>query len=65
MHIPLVARLHGLILALGALLAPTPANRSLIDRNIVSSVRAFGDRNRDGREDDGRGRSRRRSGSDD
>ncbi len=49
----------------GALLAPTPANRSLIDRNIVSSVRAFGDRNRDGREDDGRGRSRRRGGSDD
>ena len=49
----------------GALLAPTAANRSLIDRNIVSSFKAFADRNRDGREDDGRGRSRRRGGSDD
>jgi hypothetical protein len=50
--------------ATGAVLAPTPANRSLIDSNIIASFKAFGDRNRDGREDDGRGRSRRVSNDD-
>lgn len=50
--------------ASGRLVAPTAVNRSLIDGNIVSSISLFGDRNRDGREDDGRSRSNRR-GSDD
>ncbi len=49
--------------AAGAIVAPIAANRAIVDRNILSSIHAFGDRNRDGREDDGRGRSRRRNGS--
>lgn len=45
----------------GALLAPTPANRSRIEENIAEAFDAFGDRDRDGREDRSRGRERSRS----
>ncbi|MCC7054688.1 MAG: hypothetical protein IT355_15560 [Gemmatimonadaceae bacterium] len=40
----------------GAIVAPTVANQVLIDQNIRNSFSAFGDRDRDGREDRGRGR---------
>jgi hypothetical protein len=46
--------------ASGAVLAPTVANQATIDQNITSSFSAFGDRDRDGREDGGRGESRGR-----
>jgi hypothetical protein len=39
--------------ASGAVLAPTVANQTLIDQNIMSSFNAFGDRDRDGHEDGG------------
>ena len=41
----------------GAVLAPTIANQTLIDQNIMTSFNAFGDRDRDGHEDGGRGES--------
>ena len=41
----------------GAVLAPTIANQTLIDQNIMKSFNAFGDADRDGHEDGGRGRS--------
>jgi hypothetical protein len=44
----------------GAILAPTVANQTRIDQNILSSFSAFGDENRDGREDGSRGRGRGR-----
>ncbi len=47
----------------GALLAPTVANQAAIDQNIMTSFRAFGDRDRDGHEDSGRGSSRGHEGS--
>ena len=37
--------------SVGALLVPNSANQSRIEQNIVTSIEAFGDRNRDGRED--------------
>ncbi len=43
----------------GAVLAPSAGNQGRIEQNIVTSFDAFGDRDRDGRED--RGRSRERS----
>jgi hypothetical protein len=43
--------------ASGAVLAPTVANQALIDQNIISSFSAFGDEDRDGHEDSGRGES--------
>ena len=46
----------------GGLLAPTIENQSRIEQNIVTSFDAFGDRNRDGKEDSGRGRGRSRQG---
>ncbi len=46
----------------GGLLAPTVENQSRIEQNIVTSFDAFGDRNRDGKEDSGRGRERSRQG---
>ena len=42
----------------GAILAPTVANQTAIDQNIITSFHAFGDRDRDGHEDAGRGDSR-------
>jgi hypothetical protein len=54
--------------ASGAILTPTVANQSVIDQNITASFAAFGDRDRDGREDGGRERERGRGrgrGSDD
>ena len=45
----------------GALLVPTAANQSRIEQNIATSFDVFGDRNRDGKEDEGRKRSRSRS----
>ncbi len=44
--------------AKGAVLAPTVANQTLIDQNIMTSFNAFGDQDRDGHEDGGRGESR-------
>lgn len=41
----------------GAVLAPTIANQAQIDQNIMTSFNAFGDRDRDGHEDGGRGES--------
>jgi hypothetical protein len=41
----------------GALLAPTVANQIAIDQNIITSFHAFGDQDRDGHEDAGRGES--------
>ncbi len=43
--------------ASGAVLAPTVANQALIDQNITSSFSAFGDQDRDGHADAGRGES--------
>lgn len=40
----------------GALLAPTTGNQGRIEQNIVTSFDAFGDRDRDGKEDSGRSR---------
>lgn len=45
----------------GALLVPTAENQSRIEQNIATSFDVFGDRNRDGKEDEGRKRSRSRS----
>ena len=42
--------------ATGAIVAPTVANQVRIDQNILSSFSAFGDKDRDGKEDSGRGR---------
>ncbi len=41
----------------GAILAPTVANQVAIDQNIMTSFHAFGDQDRDGHEDSGRGES--------
>ena len=41
--------------AAGAVLAPTVANQTAIDQNIITSFSAFGDEDRDGHEDRGRG----------
>ncbi len=49
--------------ASGAVLAPTVANQVAIDQNIRTSFHAFGDRDRDGHEDSGRGSSRGHEGS--
>lgn len=46
--------------ATGAIVAPTVSNQVRIDQNILSSFSAFGDKDRDGKEDSGR---RRESGS--
>ena len=43
--------------ASGAVLAPTVANQIAIDQNIITSFSAFGDEDRDGHEDKGRGES--------
>jgi hypothetical protein len=51
--------------AAGAVIAPTVTNQTAIDQNIISSFSAFGDRDRDGREDSGRGESRGRGRSGD
>jgi hypothetical protein len=40
----------------GAIVAPTVSNQLQIDQNILSSFDAFGDRDRDGHEDSGRGK---------
>lgn len=42
--------------ASGAIVAPTVSNQVRIDQNILSSFSAFGDKDRDGKEDSGRGR---------
>lgn len=47
----------------GRLLAPTVENQSRIEQNIATSFDAFGDRDRDGKEDPGRSRTRSRSGT--
>jgi uncharacterized membrane protein YgcG len=55
----------------GAILAPVATNQLAIEQKILSSFNAFGDADRDGRQDSGRGRGRGRgrdsggSGSDD
>ena len=41
----------------GAVLAPTIANQTRIDQNIMTSFNAFGDADHDGHEDGGRGKS--------
>lgn len=51
--------------AAGVVLAPTVTNQRAIDQNIITSFSAFGDRDRDGREDSGRGESRGRGRSGD
>jgi hypothetical protein len=43
--------------ATGGIVAPTVANQLRIDQNILTSFNAFGDRDRDGKEDSGRNRS--------
>ena len=45
----------------GALLPPTAQNQSRIEQNIATSFDAYGDRDRDGKEDRGRSRERSRS----
>lgn len=45
----------------GALLPPTTENQSRIEQNIVTSFDAYGDRDRDGKEDSGRSRGRSRA----
>lgn len=50
----------------GAILAPTAANQIAIEQNILTAFSAFGDSDRNGQEDAGRGRGRGRGrGSDD
>lgn len=49
--------------ASGAVLSPTVANQVAIDQNITTSFTAFGDRDRDGHEDSGRGKGRGHDGS--
>jgi hypothetical protein len=45
----------------GALLVPSTATRSRIEQNIATSFDAYGDRDRDGKEDSSRGRKRESS----
>jgi hypothetical protein len=47
----------------GALFAPTVANQLSIDQNIINSFSAFGDGDRDGQEDSGRGGKNRGRGT--